>query len=189
MTHRPATVAPKRRSTAGDGIIRSYQISSWLVLRVYGAVFLWFAWVLWTGAWAADSLWAYLPGAVPPHGVAGALAFLGGILAVPFLTPSILRFPKSVAGGIGKALLLLVLSGLIYGLTHLLLADEFLRYSSRLDAVLPILIKAVAGMAVTGAILVSLAMSLTAGETGRAPTAPKLTDADLRALRRARARG
>ena len=189
MTHHAEPVAINRQKREpGGGIIMSYQISSWLVLRLFGAVFLWFAWIMWTGDWEAEGLRALWPQALPINALFGTLAALGVLLFVPFLTPSPLRFPRTVGGGVVKAVLLLLISGILYVLTIQLLADNYLKHSSELSSVVPMFIKAVAGMAVTGSVLVSLAGALRDGEVRQEAEPPKkMSEDDLRALRRARA--
>jgi hypothetical protein len=187
MSRLPDTAAAQRRANdQGDRIIKSYKVSSWLVTRVYGAVFLWFSWILWSEAWLAEDMMGYVARVMPREGLIGLLAVFGVLLAVPFLTPSTLRFRRTVGGGVIKAILLLILSGMIYILTTFLLNDDFLRFSNELRDVLPLMIKAVAGMAITGAVLVSLANALRDGEERKDDAPNKLSDADLRMLRRIR---
>ncbi len=187
MSRLPDSAAAKRQADSREGgIIKSYKVSSWLVIRAYGAVFLWFAWILWTEAWLAEDMMGYVSRVMPREGLIGLLGIFGLLLAVPFLTPSTLRFPRTVGGGVIKAILLVILSGMIYLLTIFLLDDNFIRYSNELRNVVPLFIKAVAGMAVTGAVLVSLAIALRDGEARKEEAPDKISEADLRMLRRIR---
>lgn len=187
MSRLPDTAAAQRQADNREGgIIKSYKVSSWLVTRAYGAVFLWFAWILWTEAWLAEDMMGYVGRIMPRDGLVGLLAAFGVVLALPFLTPSTLRFPRTVGGGVIKAILLVMLSGMIYILTIFLLNDNFIPHSNELRDVVPLFIKAVAGMAVTGAVLVSLAIALRDGEARTDDAPDKISDADLRMLRRIR---
>ena len=187
MTRHTDTNADLRRKREpGGGIILSYKISSWILLRLYGAAFCWFAWIMWTGAWTPASLLSYWPEAIPVKGLYGALAALGTLLILPFLTPSPLRFPRTVMGGVTKAILFLVFSGILYLLAMALVEDGYLRYSQHLASTLPLLIKAVAGLSMTGAVLVSLAGALQDTNSTPMAVSDKMPDADLRALRIAR---
>lgn len=188
MTRHTDTKARHRQTREpGGGIILSYKVSSWILLRLYGAAFCWFAWIMWTGAWTPESLLSFWPEAFPINGLYGTVAAFGVLLILPFLTPSPLRFPRTVSGGVVKAILLLILSGILYVLALSLLEDGYLRYSQRLSSTLPLMIKAVAGLSVTGAVLVSLACALQDSKTMRPKVlSEKMSDEDLRALRRAR---
>lgn len=179
----------RRRSDPGGNLIRSYKLSSWLLLRLYGAGFLATAELMRRGVVDAAPMLAPFGLSAPTMQVALALGVLGVMLAVPFLTPSPLRFPKSVAGGLVKAVLMVVLSGVLYFAVEAVLAAELWRFSAKVNDVVPLAIKAVAGLSVTGAILVSLAMALTEGEAQAKSAPPPAADRDqLRALRKARSR-
>lgn len=188
MTRHTDTHAKQRQKREpGGGIILSYKVSSWVFLRLYGAAFCWFAWIMWTSAWTPVNLLNYWPEALPYKWFYGTLAALGVLLIFPFFTPSPLRFPRTVSGGVVKAILLLILSGILYVLTLALLDGGYLRYSQHLSSTLPLMIKAVAGLSVTGAVLVSLAGALHDSKAKRPKAlSEKMSDEDLRALRRAR---
>lgn len=171
------------------GLIRSYSVASWVILRLYGASFAYIAYLGLQWKETDHPSLAALSYGLDPLIVIGAMAFVGICLLVPFLTPRFMAVPDRVSMGAVKALVIAALSVWLYLGLGTVLTSGIISHGREFAALLPMLLKAVAGMAITGAILISFAKQLTKAEAKRSQvveTPQPMAMQDLRALRQAR---
>ena len=191
----PAVARPRRPRPAAvklpalGAAMKFYVAADWLVLRLLGLGLIGTAWLAWTLTQAGDPRAAALSWEQDPINAALVYAALGLFLAVPILLPRWIGTPWSVAGGLAKAVLLLAAAALL--LTPARIAIETLTpsiYHATLLATVPLVAKAVAGVAITATVVVALFRQLGGlpNEEGEARRAPLPTAQELRDLRRAR---
>lgn len=179
-------VIPLSRQPGGKFLL-SYQIASFVVLRLYGAAYLAMAYGYVTGTLPKPDL--ALLNIVSTEAVATVCGVIGLCLMIPPLTPTLLSRPETVLKGVFKALLLLSLSAPIYFEGVVYLTSGQVAHGSKLVALLPNLFKSIAGLSITGAILVSMATQLSEAEKTPEPIYDRLSESDLKKMRRARMGG
>jgi len=179
ITRRETTIRLSQQP--GGKILLGYVVANFVVLRLYGAAFLAIGYALSTGLIELPQQALNL-GATSTN--AATLAGLAGlILLVPMLTPSVMNRPRKVSFGLLKATILLGLSFPIYWAGVAYLESGAVTQGAAFLDILPKLIKAIAGVSVTGAILVSMATQLTEDEILPQEDSIKVSEDDLRALR------
>lgn len=171
----------------GGKLLLSYQVASFVVLRLYGAAFLAIAY-----GFMIQVL--KLPNIVPasmgsPAVISTLCAVTGLVLLIPVLTPKVLSRPQTVLAGVFKALILIILSAPIYFLGITFLESGAVAHGSKFTTLMPMLFKSIAGLSVTGAIMVSMATQLTEEEKTPQPIYDRLSNSDLQSLRRSRMSG
>ena len=171
----------------GGKILLSYQIASFVVLRLYGLAFLAMSYGYTSGALDHPNL--PLVDMVSTALLATVCAVIGLGLLVPVLTPRILSRPETVLAGAFKALLLIALSAPIYFQGIAFLDSGTVKYGTKFIEIVPMLFKSIAGLSITGAIMVSMATQLTEGERTPEPIYDHLSKSDLKALRKSRMTG
>ena len=179
-------IIPLSRQPGGKFLI-SYQIASFVVLRLYGLAFLALAYAYMVGSLQKPDF--ALLGIVSTEVIATISGVVGLCLLIPILTPSILSRPETVLKGIIKALILLVLSAPIYFEGVVYLTSGQVAFGSKFVTLLPTLFKSIAGLSITGAILISMATQLSEAEKTPEPIYDRLSDSDLKKMRRARMGG
>ncbi|MFO6463333.1 hypothetical protein ACK8OR_02985 [Jannaschia sp. KMU-145] len=153
----PKRVAKRAQLPAIGAAMKLYLVADWLVLRLVGLGLLGTAYMLWLMIEAErTSRAAQLSYGQDPMHALYAYAGLGTLLALPFLMPGFLSRPNHVAGGLAKAVLLVVSAFLLLPALHLAI-DLFTPdiYHATLHLTVPNVFKAVAGIAVTSALLIS----------------------------------
>lgn len=168
----------------GGKLLVSYQASSFIVLRLYGLAFLAMSYGYTTGLLTMPEL--PILNMASPVILATISGLIGILLTLPPLTPAVLSRPKTVLAGAYKALLLMALSAPIYFEGLEVLNSGLVPHGSKFVDVVPLVFKSIAGLSITGAILVSLATQLAEGEKTPEPIYDHLSKNDLRSLRRSR---
>ncbi len=168
----------------GGRLLHSYQVSSFIVLRLYGLAFLAIAYGYTTGLLKTPNL--PILSMANPVVLATVSGLIGIILVLPPLTPPVLRSPRTVLAGIYKALILMLLSVPIYFEELVVLNSGLVPHGSKFIDIVPLIFKSVAGLSITGAILVGLANQLAEDEKTPQPIYDHLSKNDLRSLRQSR---
>lgn len=150
-----------QKSHDDGGFVRSYAIGAWVVLRIYGAAFCYLTWLGYNWMEAQNPLLDTLLFGLPDLPGLAILAFVGGVLAVPFLTPRFIAKPRSIAAGVGKAVIVAGLSIWLYFMLDTLLISGVISHGKEFAALLPMLLKCLAGLSITGAILVGFVGEMT----------------------------
>lgn len=168
----------------GGKILLGYEISSFVFLRLFGLGYLTMAYGVVGGYLDLSGLMSRMGG--DPALWASLFAGIGLVLLLPPLTPKFLRRPESVSRGVCKALVLIILIAPLYLAGQAVLESGIIAHGAKLQAIVPLLFKSIAGLSVTGAVLISMATQLSMDEQSVQPTRPRLSDADLKRLRKAR---
>ncbi|MEM8824643.1 MAG: hypothetical protein AAGF30_13615 [Pseudomonadota bacterium] len=137
--------------------MKLYQIADWVVLRALGLALLWTAYMMWQVI-QADRVWLIdaLAQGIDPMTALFIYAGLGAFLVVPFIMPRFLSSPRHVVGGLAKSFLLVVAAlVLIAPLNVAIVLYTPDIYHATLHATAPRAFKAVAGIAVSSALLIS----------------------------------
>lgn len=181
---------PEPKLPSIGAAMKLYIVADWLVMRLLGAGLLWTGYLLFqmiqAERWSQAAKLSY--GQDPMHALY-AYGLSGALLAVPFLLPRRIVAPRSVLGGLFKAVILLaaclVLLPMLDVAITTLTPDI---YHATLQATMPSVFKAVAGVAVTSALLISFFRQL--GATPQVDYTGKpvvvLSERELRELREAR---
>lgn len=168
----------------GGQILQSYQTANFVVLRTYGLAFLALGYGYTTGAISSPEI--VLGVGMSPPVLTAICGVIGVGLILPILTPDVLGRPATVSAGVSKALILLGLSAPLYWEGMAFLESGTLRFGARYAEIFPMLFKSIAGLSITGAILVSLATQLSQmGKTSEV-SKPLMSRTDLKTLRHAR---
>ncbi|MEM7489474.1 MAG: hypothetical protein AAF390_10160 [Pseudomonadota bacterium] len=157
----PKPKAPRRKANpalpAIGAAMKLYQAADWLVLRLLGLALLGTAYMMWQVMQSGSTiLIGTLAQGLAPTTALYIYAGLGAFLALPFVMPRFLAAPSHVLGGLGKSLLLVVAALiLIEPLNAAITLYTPDIYHATLQATAPRAFKAVAGIAVTSALLIS----------------------------------
>ncbi|WGH78668.1 hypothetical protein [Jannaschia ovalis] len=186
----PVRGAKARGLPAIGAAMKLYLVADWVVLRLLGLGLLGTGYILWQMIQTDQTYRAELLSyGQPPFNAMIAYAVVGALLTLPFLLPRFLARPSHVAGGLAKAVLLVgtafvLLQPLKVAIT--LFTPDI--YHATLIATAPNLFKAIAGVAVTAALLISFFRQLGAlPETDyKGEEKIHLSPADLREMRIAR---
>lgn len=170
--------------------MKLYVVADWVVLRALGAGLLGVAWMLWTAqeAGRAGDVTALSRGLEPAIAIY-AYAVLGALLLLPVALPMGLASPRHVFGGLLKAVMLVGAAwALMDPLDVAIDAYATEPYRPTLHAAVPKLFKAIAGIAVTSALLIAffrqLSRPVRIDHTGAAIHV--LSPAEMAAMRRER---
>lgn len=153
---RPAKL-PEKKLPALGAAMKLYVVSDWLILRVLGVGLMATAYMIWTMIDAGRTFQAELLS----HGKAPMTAVYvygggGALLALPFLLPARIARPQHVFFGLIKAILLVAAAYVLIKPLNLAIT-EFTPdiYHVTLIETVPRLFKAICGVAVTAALLIS----------------------------------
>jgi hypothetical protein len=187
---RPAAPARRARSESdiptGGAALTLYRAADWLVLRALGLGLLATAWMIHDLhlAGRADLILRTLTHGYDPIYAVMAYAAGGALLVLPFLLPAAITKPRRVGCALVKA-------GLVIGATVALLAplDAAIvlhmsaPYHAPLKTAAPPMLKAIAGIAITAALLIAFLRQLGAADAALSKSAQPVDDgipADLR---------
>lgn len=177
-----------QKSHDDGGFVRSYAIGAWVVLRIYGAAFCYLTWLGYQWMELDHPMLAELLFGLPDLPGLAILAFVGGVLAVPFLTPRFIAKPRSIAAGVGKAVVVAGLSVWLYFMLETVLISGVIGHGKEFAELLPLLLKCLAGMSITGAILVGFVGEMTGAGDAKAPGQRKRQKKDRNAPEAAKPR-
>ncbi len=143
------------------GFVRLYSTASWIIFRLYGILFGWITWIAYNwhvaNSLEGKNLFYGYPAEIGLY-LTGTICVL---LTVPFFTPKFISQPKSVLSGFFAAVLLMVLSFIIYTLLQkvLFFLGIFSQNKEVLDSLL-LFFKALASTMVCASILVGFAAQI-----------------------------
>ncbi|WP_371153934.1 hypothetical protein [Jannaschia sp. 2305UL9-9] len=194
-------VAPKKNMNKGKlpepklpsigAAMKLYVIADWLMMRLLGLGLLGTAWILWQLIEGGRDYQAFQIsyGQNPMHALY-AYAGVGTLMTVPYLLPRFITAPRHVIGGLLKAVLLAATAFILLPMLHVgieMFTPDM--YWATLHATAPGVFKALAGVAVTSALLISFFRQL--GNVPQVDYTGKpvlvLSQQELRSLRAARA--
>ncbi|MEO0859014.1 MAG: hypothetical protein AAFY65_00270 [Pseudomonadota bacterium] len=151
-----ATVDDGKLPTIGAAM-KLYIGTDWIVMRLLGMGLLATAYLQWTFIQQGREFFAtqLAQGLDPMHALYFYAGF-GALLAVPFMLPLFIVRPSHVIGGLVKAGILVAAGLILLPMTHVAI-DMFFTdlYRPTLHATVPRLFKAIMGVAVTSALLIS----------------------------------
>ncbi|MGB3407947.1 MAG: hypothetical protein WBA67_10675 [Jannaschia sp.] len=181
---------PEPKLPSIGAAMKLYVAADWLVMRLLGLALLGVAYTIWTLLEIGRELPLIpLSYGQDPKTMMIVYGVLGMFMAVPFLLPRFLTAPRTVAGGLAKAVLLVVTVLFLLPALHVMIDLHTPPiYHATLHATVPNVFKAIAGIAVTSALLISFFRQL--GATPKVDYTGKpivvLSETDLRELRAAR---
>lgn len=193
-------VAPKKNMNKGKlpepklpsigAAMKLYVIADWLVMRLLGLGMLGTAYILWQLIQDGRDYQAFqISYGQDPMYALYAYGAIGALMAVPYLLPRRITAPRHVFGGLIKAVLLAATAFILLPMLHVgieMFTPEI--YWATLHATAPSVFKALAGVAVTSALLISFFRQL--GRTQQVDYSGKpvlvLSEQELRSLRSAR---
>ena len=188
MAVSPSPTEPK--IPALGAAMKLYVVADWMMLRIMGLGLMATGYLLWTTIRDERAVQA----ATLAHGQDPMAALylyggLGAILGVPFLLPAAIARPRNVAFGALKAILLVAAAYALMDPLKLMIVDLTPPlYHATLIETVPRLFKAICGVAVTSALLISFFRhlgALPAMDTG-GPAKVHLSAQELQDLRKAR---
>jgi len=146
---------------ADGGIIRTYRMFSWVLLRAYGAAFGYLAWTSqkWIGM-EHPSFPDLLLG-VPDGFVTGVLWATAAIFAIPFLTPQFIASPRLLVTAIAKAIILSIATAVLMIMCDIWLIAERATWANEARPTASLLIKTLGTVAVVSSILVGFVNQIT----------------------------
>jgi hypothetical protein len=169
------------------GLIKTYGVLSWIILRAYAFAFFAVTYVMVKWMEGEHPYLSELTFGIDTHRAIAITGVIGLFLLLPPLTPGFMRTPRSIFAGVMKAAVIGAISYYLYLMMNVILPTGFVAHGKELLELGPQVLKAVAGTAISGAILVSFAQQLTRSKAraqGLSPNA--VPPQELRAMRQAR---
>jgi hypothetical protein len=158
---------------------------SWIILRLYALTLLGLAYIAMQWLDVANPLLDVLAFGRDPLQAIAVLGILGTVLLLPPLTPGFLRTPRNILAGAAKAVVIGAITYYFYLTVPLVLQTGLVPNGAALAEMVPLTLKAVAGTAITGSILVACAQQLS-GARLKAQGGNAIAPEDLRDLRHMR---
>jgi hypothetical protein len=143
------------------GLIKTYAALNWIILRLYALAFLGLAYIAVQWLDVANPLLETLSFGFDPLRAIFVLAFVGTFLLLPPLTPGFLRTPRSILAGAVKSVIIVGFTYYLSLTVPLVLQTGLVPNGAELAQLVPLMLKSVAGTAITGSILVACSQQLT----------------------------